>query len=404
MSGEREDDGFTATGRKPLPETPFGLTKVYMDYLPRSNDGLESRLERFLNCGKIIKLLKKSGKTNGYVVFKKPNSVRIALTRDNNEFEGKRVRIELPKGLVGEAGNTPAADAPAPSMSKKKWTPGEARTPEFQVYISHLAKPVNPEILRSVIGDETPALLQSVQHIKMMGERNCCFVTLSSEADVGTFCERFNKYPLLGQDLQVLPAVAPGRIKKEGGIPDEFRLENLQSRRSTVEVDDSAGADSQWKSGRWEESWNGGGGDDRAEAPKAERREVQETAADQARIDRENHERQVLLNQIGEARSVLAGVFGDEARQGDIKDTFKRCGRVIQVRMMRNKVTGTFTGVASVRFDKPESVRKALLLNDTESQYTSGNVCKTWSVSWVGVCFYTHTSTHAHSSPSSSTV
>eukprot|EP01061_Rhynchopus_euleeides_P001951 TRINITY_DN11472_c0_g1_i1.p1 TRINITY_DN11472_c0_g1~~TRINITY_DN11472_c0_g1_i1.p1 ORF type:complete len:521 (+),score=231.51 TRINITY_DN11472_c0_g1_i1:265-1827(+) len=346
-----------------LQETPHGLTKVYVDYLPRSNDGLEPRLERFFGCGKIIKMLKKSGKTFGYVIFKKPNSARVALQKDGMDFDGKRIRVELPRGIVAEGSAADATgDRPSARTRGQKGPPN--RLPEHQVYISHLAKPVNPEILRSIISDEAPHLSDKVEHIKMMGTKNCCFVTLQSTRDVQDFCEKFNEYPLLGQNLQALPAVKPGLIKEEGAIPEAYKLENYGSqavareeeeekpkqmpkrskavRSNAVVVDDTTGDASAYV-----DPW-----------------------AEQDKRDRENTERQKQMVTIGSCRSVLAGLFREDVKQGEVKEVFKRCGRIIQLRLMRNRVTGAFTGVVAIRFDKAEAVYRAVQLAGSESKLT----------------------------------
>ena len=364
-----------------LPQTPFGLTKVYMDYLPRSNEGLEHRLERFLDCGKIIKMLKKSGKTNGYIVFKKPNSVRLALTRNNKEFEGKRLRVELPKGIAHE-GSAATLDGTSTPMERAAKRKGPNQFPDYQVYINRMAKPVNPEILRSVIGEEAPSLLSSVEQIKMMGEKNCCFVTLKSYEDVQRFCEKFNDFPLLGQNLQVLPAVRPGLIKEGGGIPDEYKLENYNNKKweqpaKTEHNDDdnNENEDEDEDEEKEQDEW-----DKQVEEQPYEDAEEEDHEAAQERQNRDNTERQREMRRIGACSSILAGLFRDDVKQAELKDLFKKCGRILQLRLMRNRVTGIFTGVVSVKFDRPAAVYKALQMRGHDCKLLrEGEVC---NLSW----------------------
>eukprot|EP01064_Diplonema_japonicum_P001670 TRINITY_DN11108_c1_g1_i1.p1 TRINITY_DN11108_c1_g1~~TRINITY_DN11108_c1_g1_i1.p1 ORF type:complete len:565 (+),score=179.16 TRINITY_DN11108_c1_g1_i1:49-1695(+) len=312
-----ENETPTPKGSR-LPETPFGLTKVYVDYLPRQNEGLQGELERFLNCGNITKMLKKNGKTNGYFTFKKPNSVRLALAKNNVEFKGKRLRIEVPKGIVGGEGQPVKRKEPYKSKH-------ESADPELQVYLSHLAKPVNPEIIKNVVSDTAPSLTDKIQRIKMMtGNRNSCFVTLTSKKDVENFCTALNGYPLLGMELVAIPAQAPG-VMKSGGpvVPPSY------------------------------------------EAYKEEKLEEEEEEEPVQEEEEEEKPKQKPAPRNTTCNKVLVGILPDTTRTQDIRSVFSHCGRVTHVQLLRNKVTGASTGVAVIKFDRPESASKAVLMNNT---------------------------------------
>eukprot|EP01063_Lacrimia_lanifica_P036833 TRINITY_DN7408_c0_g1_i1.p1 TRINITY_DN7408_c0_g1~~TRINITY_DN7408_c0_g1_i1.p1 ORF type:complete len:586 (+),score=153.81 TRINITY_DN7408_c0_g1_i1:42-1799(+) len=364
------DDGGDGGREAGLTETPFGLTKVYVDYLPRSNDGLTDRLEAFFNCGKIIKLLKKQGKTNGYVIFKKPNSVRVALKKHDADFEGRRLRVEMPKGLV-ESGKDAADDVDVEQRSRKKthWKDTQQSwdsLPQRQVYVNHLAKPVNEEILRQVVNELAPSVAGDLEGIKFMGARNSCFVTMKTSAQVQVLSSVLNGHALLGQTLIAVPAQAPGVLK--GTAPSS----TTPVRRNTKQVD----AEDDEPTSDFEEVGQG-----KTKFPQrkniAYEDDVQHTGPRRGNTvltnpDEINTERQKQQAALGTCRTVLAGMFPDETRPHEIRTQFATAGRVLNVHMVRNKVTGAFTGVASVKFDTPKAVLNALDMDGKTVQIGRG--------------------------------
>eukprot|EP01060_Flectonema_neradi_P009933 TRINITY_DN1708_c0_g2_i1.p1 TRINITY_DN1708_c0_g2~~TRINITY_DN1708_c0_g2_i1.p1 ORF type:complete len:462 (+),score=82.58 TRINITY_DN1708_c0_g2_i1:169-1386(+) len=249
-------------------------------------------------------MLKKSGKTNGYFVFRKPNSVRAALRKDMHEFEGKKLRVEVPRGLT--------ADTKIEAEPRKRKVNFKDRKeimktlPQRQVYLSHLSKPVNQDIIKSLIDERLPHLSESFEGVKMMGEKNCCFVTFKKHSEVQEFCAVFDGFPLLGQNLVAVPAAAPGVMK---------------GKASPEEEDDTAK-------------------DDEPEKPT-----------------------QPAPRSIGTCLQILVGILPDDVKVTDVRAAFSSCGNVSDVKLIRNRNTGVFTGVASVRFERHDSVKKALSMN-----------------------------------------
>ncbi|KAJ9462362.1 Triple RNA binding domain protein 3 [Diplonema papillatum] len=335
-----------------LASTPFGLTKVYVDYLPRSNDGLQDKLEAFFNCGKIIKMLKKSGKTSGYVVFKKPNSVRLALRKNNENFGGKRLRVEVPKGLFD---SEDGAKADVVVRKKKKYVQNTDRETQAntQVYISHLAAPVNRDILMSVVEGERPKLALSVTSVKMIAGKNCCFITLSGEKDVTAFCEAFDGYPLLGQQLQVRPAQAPGVIRKDGTwkpweVADKVE-NNAQQYANEVEKDEN----------------------EAEEREDEEENEDEEDEKPTPSASESEHARPLTQQQCSR---ILIGKFADAAKTEDVKRLLSKCGRIRKIYKVHAKLTGTFTGIFSVQFSAPKEANKAITtFHDRPSALADGS-------------------------------
>ena len=288
---------------KKFQETPFGLTKVYCDFLPKSNDGLQDRVEKFFNCGKIIKMLKKNGKTNGYFVFRKPNSVRAALRKDMDDFEGKRIRVEVPRGLTAE---TQSKDEPKRKINFKDRKEIMKSLPQRQVYLSHLSKPVNQDIIKSLIDERLPHLSEAFEGVKMMGEKNCCFVTFKNHSEVQEFCSVFDGFPLLGQNLVAVPAEAPGVMKGNPATEDaEPEEEETKSDKKPTPVIASS-----------------------------------------------------------KCLQVLVGILPNDVKVTDVRSAFtSSCGKVLDTKLIRNKNTGVFTGVASVKFERLEGVKKALSMS-----------------------------------------
>eukprot|EP01062_Namystynia_karyoxenos_P047038 TRINITY_DN3537_c0_g1_i1.p2 TRINITY_DN3537_c0_g1~~TRINITY_DN3537_c0_g1_i1.p2 ORF type:complete len:456 (+),score=149.39 TRINITY_DN3537_c0_g1_i1:75-1370(+) len=323
-------------GQKPgaLPETPYGLTKVFIDYLPRRDSAtLQQDLEKFFGCGKIITLLKKPGKTFGYAIFRKPNSVRLALRKDGCEFEGRRLRVEVPRGIA--AGEAAPAPAPAETPQQRERYRDRVRRlqsvqPERQVFLSGLATPVNDDILRDVIRRALgQAALSGIDNMKFLPRKGACFITLKegAEGSVAALVQALDGLPLLSNTVRASPAAAPGTLRQPRAAPGAAAAPE--------------------------------GGQSNAGSRKRRREDEPQSPPPPPRAGAAPRGPPAPAG----CTQVLVGELPDEASAAELRGLLGRCGRVEDVRILRHRITGQPLGLAQVRFASGRSAREAVALS-----------------------------------------
>eukprot|EP00756_Hemistasia_phaeocysticola_P063518 Hpha_TRINITY_DN6983_c0_g1::TRINITY_DN6983_c0_g1_i1::g.139429::m.139429 len=296
----------------PLPETPRGLTKVYIDFLPREgSDGLSAELEAFFNCGKIVRLLKKPGKTNGYAIFRRPQSVRVALLKDGQTFRGRKLRIEIPRGIVGEG------DVEDLKARKETFRDRRAKLdkidPQKQIFVSALAKPVNEDILKDFIAQVCGQnVLKEIQAVKMIPKKGAAFVTLGDVRRAQLLAPALNNMPLLGMKVRAAVSAAPGTLKPQGKKGDE-------------EGDEE---------------------DEAEETPASTKPAVKRPPLPPGCVQ------------------VLVGGLPDDATVEEVGGMFKQCGQQNGVKIIRHRITGAPIGVASIRFGHSKAAKNAVGLSE----------------------------------------
>lgn len=193
-------------------EVPQRLNnKVFIDGLPyeyKPEPGkacLEEELTQFVQdwkVGKVMRLIKRDGQGFGYLAFRSPNSVEVAVrVLNGRKFLGRALRVEVPKPRDLERMNDVAA-------MKDHGKTSFAR----QVLLSDLAKSSQPEIIREILRDVAPQLEEKIETIKMTSNNRKAFLTLSSEGDVEPAVRFLNGYSMLGRNISAQQALAPGSL------------------------------------------------------------------------------------------------------------------------------------------------------------------------------------------------
>jgi RNA recognition motif-containing protein len=190
-------------------EVPAKLNnKVFIDGLPyeepKTGASLLDQLTHFASewkVGKVMHLSKKPGQGFGYLAFRSPHSVEVAVNVLNGrKFLGRPLRVQIPK---------PPREKPNTGYQRADAT----STPyERQVLLSDLSKIAEPDVIREVIREFAPALEPRVETIKMTGGGRKAFVTLVDVADVEPFVTFMHGFRLLGRSVHAEAAKPPGAL------------------------------------------------------------------------------------------------------------------------------------------------------------------------------------------------
>ncbi|CUG88653.1 RNA-binding protein, putative [Bodo saltans] len=193
-------------------EVPQRLNnKVFIDGLPYEYTPepgkacLEEELTQFVQdwkVGKVMRMIKRDGQGFGYLAFRSPNSVDVAVrVLNGRKFLGRTLRVEVPKPRDLERMNDIAA-------MKDHGKSSFAR----QVLLSDLAKSSQPEIIREILRDVAPQLEAKIETIKMTSNNRKAFLTLADEDDVEPAVRFLNGYSMLGRNISAQQALAPGSL------------------------------------------------------------------------------------------------------------------------------------------------------------------------------------------------
>jgi RNA recognition motif-containing protein len=193
-------------------EVPQRLNnKVFIDGLPYEYTPepgkacLEEELTQFVQdwkVGKVMRLIKRDGQGFGYLAFRSPNSVDVAVrVLNGRKFLGRTLRVEVPKPRDIERMNDIAE-------MKDHGKSSFAR----QILLSDLAKSSQPEIIREILRDVAPQLEAKIETIKMTSNNRKAFLTLAEEDDVQPAVRFLNGYSMLGRNITAQQALAPGSL------------------------------------------------------------------------------------------------------------------------------------------------------------------------------------------------
>lgn len=195
-------------------EVPQRLNnKVFVDGLPYHYPDepgkmtLEGELMQFVSdwkVGRMMRLLKKDGQGFGYIAFRSPHSVDVAVrVLNGRKFLGRPLRVEEPKprdlDRLQEDTKEGLKDHGKSSFSR-------------QVLLSDLAKNSQPDLLREVLRDVAPQLEAKVEMIKMTSNNRKAFLTLTDEDDVDAAVNFLNGFSMLGRNIAAQRAMAPGSL------------------------------------------------------------------------------------------------------------------------------------------------------------------------------------------------
>jgi RNA recognition motif-containing protein len=332
-------------------EVPAKLNnKVFIDGLPydepATGASIQDQLAHFASewkVGKVMALLKKPGQGFGYLAFRSPQSVEVAVkVLNNRKFLGRQLRIEVPK---------PPREKPNTGFQRADPT----NTPyDRQVLLSDLAKIAEPEVIREVIREYAPTLEPKVETIKMAGAGRKAFVTLASAEDVEPFVSFMHGFKLLGRSVYAEAAKAPGSLpfsKPTGpraftspqGVADAFagRPEASASSAPMSAIDRAlAGIDG---------SSAAAAAPKKAAAAAAPAAKAVVTGSRPSKIDYADQG----------SKEIIVGNVTDDTTVSDLKSHFASCGRVLDASLVVNPHTREPTGLARVKFAIPAYAKNA---------------------------------------------
>jgi len=216
-----------STGPKTTPTmlTPAGTevparvnNKVFVDGLPYFEPAgeagsLERQLAEFVTAwkvGKMVHLTKKPGQGFGYIAFRSPESVDVAVrVLNGKKFLNRFLRVEVPKPPAALR-DMLADGEPDQKVCASPQARADAASFARQVLISDLPPHAQPDILRQVLAEYCPALETSVSLIKMTSRNRKAFVTLDTEAQAAELARFLKGFTVLGRRVDAQLAMPPG--------------------------------------------------------------------------------------------------------------------------------------------------------------------------------------------------
>jgi RNA recognition motif-containing protein len=201
--------------------------KVFIDGLPfhhtpKPGEGsLEDQLAQFAQdwkIGRVMRLTKKDGQGFGYLAFRSPNSVDVAIrVLNGRKFLGRHLRVEAPKpsahgGDAFDNNNNNNIDAAGGAHHHGLSSLAGAANYNRQILLSDLAKIAQPEVIREILRDVAPQLEERLVAIKMASGNRKAFLTLRDEADVEPGVRFLNGLSLFGRNVCAEKAMPPGSL------------------------------------------------------------------------------------------------------------------------------------------------------------------------------------------------
>lgn len=318
--------------------------KVFVDGLPYNDpapgsgqpsifDGLVHMAEQW-KVGRAVHLTKKPGHSFGYLAFRSPQSVELAVKMlHGRKFLGRTLRVEMPR---------PPKEAPAEGTHVR----GAPLLPESsvarQVLLSDLSGGLaQADVLREVIKQLSAEMEQRVEAVKMAGKGRKAFITLTSALDVDGFIELMNGRTVLGRRIAAQRAVAPGSLPFSKVAPSAPPLRAAASPVANDEtvIAPQVGANAKkvfpmpdLVSGKPALAASHRGGD--ASVP-------------------------VALTVTGSAEIIL-GNLSEETTEVDVRRHCTSVGRVLSCELLTNPLTKESLGIARVSYALPAYAHRAV--------------------------------------------
>jgi len=352
-------------------EVPQRLNnKVFIDGLPYTHTpepgkmSLEEELRMFVQdwkVGKVMKLIKRDGQGFGYLAFRSPNSVDVAVrVLNGRKFLGRPLRVEVPKPKQLE-------DLDASQSIRDQGKTSFAR----QVLLSDLAKSSQVDLIREILKDVAPQLEAKIETIKMTSNNRKAFVTLASEDDVEPAVRFLNGFSLLGRNICAQRALAPGSLpfsKATAGAPkavvaSEAPESNALLNRpapnlaapasnSRMTFDEEEEADMFVPLGSSAKVAS-------SAEPKGKITEVtsKKLSASTAAVDGKTSKYDLLDKGPSE---IYVGNLPEDLTEGQLRKHFSACGNIKTCSLIMNPNSKTSTGIAHIEFTLPAYAKYAL--------------------------------------------
>ncbi|CAD2213374.1 nucleolin [Angomonas deanei] len=318
-------------------------SKVFIDGLPYEYKPephqmtLEEEIFNFVTAwkvGKPVRFIKRPGQGFGFLLFKSPNSVPVAVrVLNGRKFLGRTLRVEEPKLKdQGTVESEPSArDAGKDSYSR-------------QVLLSDLAKVAEPDIIREVLRDVAPQLEGKLETIKMTSKNRKAFLTFSSPEDVTAAVNFLDGFHLLGRKVSAIPAAAPGTLPYSR-VPIRTNTDDKgpsRTKMTTDEGDNDAFETVVVPLGVTAPVGAKPHQSKAAAAPVADSRGSNRTGVTEKYNLLDNGPREVYVGNIGENVTVQ-----------QLRQHFSNCGKIESCELIVNPNTGLLTGVGKVTFTLP---------------------------------------------------
>ena len=329
--------------------------KVFVDGLPfhhtpKPGEGtLEDQLAQFVQdwkVGRVMHLSKKDGQGFGYLAFRSPNSVDVAVrVLNGRKFLGRHLRVEAPKAR--EEGKSATGDGQGEEGNTNIGASSFGR----QILLSDLAKIAQPEIIREVLRDVAPQLEERIVAIKMCGGNRKAFLTLREEGDVEPGVRFLNGFSLFGRNVCAERAMPPGSLPYSKARPISKQQEGFSAGSG------AAAAQSLFS-----------GADDEIElvplgAAPAAAPSRSSAAAVPARKPPSSAAPAAVTSAVAAKynskdngpREVYVGNISDSTTAAQLRTHFSTCGMIHQCELMYNPATKLPLGIAKIEFAAPAS-------------------------------------------------
>jgi RNA recognition motif-containing protein len=336
-------------------EVPMKLNnKVFLDGLPyeepATGPSMLDQLRDFCQdwkIGKVMALTKKPGQGFGYLAFRSPHSVEVAVkVLNGRKFLGRSLRVEEPK-------------APRDPRDGGYTRPDGNNTPyERQVLLSDLSKISEPEVLREVIREYAPTLEPKVHTIKMVGGGRKAFVTLVDVDDVEPFVNFMHGFRLLGRTICAEAAKAPGALpfSRPGSkaIPISHKFDGDDEDDEAAAPAPKAGMSAVEAAMGNLGAISGSNANKKFPMPDmlgvagAAGTVVEDTKPKKS-LKTGDHAPKYDLADQG-SKELIVGNVPEDCTAADLKEHFKACGRVAKTEMIVNPHTREPMGLARVTF------------------------------------------------------
>jgi RNA recognition motif-containing protein len=357
--------------------------KVFVDGLPyidpEEGPGIEDLLKQFVSewrVGTAMHLAKKEGQGFGYLSFKSPHSVDVAVNVLNGrKFLGRALRVQVPKERKYGA-HLNEGEAEQPEL--KPWVRGAGaqggmatagNTPyQRQALLSDLSNVSSPEIIREALKEYAPALEERVEQIKIMSNGRKAFVTMYAMDDVQGFVNFMNGFKLLGRRLGCEAAQPPGSLAFS--TPRAARASGFDKKEDEAPADEeaqAAAAPAAAPAAKKHEATSHKiiaganankkfpmpdllGGDDAAPAAPAAAAAAKAKPACGATHSGTGDKPSKYKYDDGGSSEIIIGNVTDDVSEQALRNHFNNCGRIKKVEILINPHTRQPMGLAKVEF------------------------------------------------------